>query len=92
MLISKWRLVCFPIAWYDYDLKSYQRERQEVQEGELFRKYDEKKGQTTVEAGDLVKEKFVHEIETDWQQELKRKKNEEYYKSLREVSFKILKV
>lgn len=71
------------VAWYDYDLKGYQQVRQ----GELQRRFDER--QTTagsVEATDLIRRKEVQETETEWQQQVKKKKNDEYYKNLKEVN------
>ena len=74
------------VAWYDYDLKGYQRERQ----GELLRRFDERQATSTnVEATDLIRKKSIQETETEWQQQVRKKKSEDYYKSLKEVNISI---
>lgn len=70
-------------AWYDYDLKTYQRDRQDG--GELQKRFDDRGNQVPGDAGDLIRKKSVMETETEWQRQVKNKKSDDYYKNLKEV-------
>lgn len=77
--------LCFTLAWYDYDLTQYQKDRYET---ELEKTFEER--QTLARQGGLdhrpdIKQKASKEPETEWQQSVKRKKNEEYYNKLQEL-------
>lgn len=69
------------VAWYDYDLKNYQQDRH----SELQRRFDDRQTTTSIEATEMLRKKSAQEMETEWQKQVKTKKNEEYYKSLKEV-------
>lgn len=74
------------VAWYDYDLTQYQKERQET---ELDQVYETRNttAATHAESGELLIQKKIHkEPETEWQQSVKKKKGEDYYSKLKEVS------
>ena len=77
------------LAWYDYDLKTYQKDRQDG--GELQRRFDDRGATQPTDAGDLIRKKSTLEVETEWQKQVKNKKSDEYYKNLKEVfhSFQI---
>jgi len=70
-----------PKPWYDYDLKSYQQDRH----SELQRRFDDRQSTANVEASDLLRKKTSQELETEWQKQVKTKKNDDYYKSLKEL-------
>ena len=78
--------LCFPSAWYDYDLKTYQRDRQEAESGELHKRFDDRVQQQPIDAGDLIRRKSQTETETEWQKQVKNKKSDDYYKNIKEVS------
>lgn len=72
------------VAWYDYDLTQYQKERQETELEKYFE--DRSTSQTHTDMAELIhKQKVVKEPETEWQQSVKKKKGEEYYSKLKEV-------
>ena len=72
-------------AWYDTELKTYQRDRQEG--GELYRRFEDRDRQQQSEAGEmLIRKKSQLETETEWQKQVRSKKGDEYYKNLKEVS------
>jgi len=73
------------VAWYDYDLTQYQKERIE---NELEKVYEERNATagTHAESGELlIQKKTLKEPETEWQQSVKKKKGEDYYGKLKEV-------
>lgn len=78
--------LCFLSAWYDYDLKTYQRDRQEAESGELHKRFDDRVQQQSIDAGDLIRRKSQTETETEWQKQVKNKKSDDYYKNIKEVS------
>lgn len=81
--------LCFLSAWYDYDLKSYQRDRQESESGELHKRFDDRVQQLqqqSIDAGDLIRRKSQAEAETEWQKQVKNKKGDDYYKNIKEVT------
>ena len=76
------------IAWYDSDLKIYQKDRQEGG-GELLKRFEDRSAQpaSAVEvAGDFIRKKSTLETETEWQKQVKNKKSDDYYKNIKEVS------
>lgn len=78
-------ILCFTIAWYDYELTQYQKDRSET---ELEKTFEER--QTLARQGGIdhrpdVKQKTGKEPETEWQQSVRRKKNEDYYNKLQEL-------
>lgn len=73
-----------PPAWYDTELKTYQRDRQEG--GELYRRFEDRDRQQQSEAGEtLIRKKSQLETETEWQRQVRSKKGDDYYKNLKEV-------
>lgn len=78
----------FPwIAWYDYELTSYQKERQET---ELEKMFDERNQQERSIDTDHLRKKEIKEQETEWQRAVKTKKGDDYYGKLREVRLRQL--
>lgn len=74
------------VAWYDSDLKTYQKDRQEG--GELIKRFEERgvQQQQSVElSAEHLRKKSSSEQETEWQRQVKSKKGEDYYKNLKEV-------
>ena len=71
-----------PTAWYDYDLKQYQKERQD---DELERVFEEKvrPGISVLHQGEH--QKVVEQPETEWQKKAKAKKGADYYSSYKQV-------
>jgi titin len=75
------------VAWYDYDLTQYQKERQDTELEEVFETRNTAAG-THPESGEmLIKKKMHKEPETEWQQSVKNKKSEDYYTKIKEVRF-----
>lgn len=76
------------IAWYDYELAAYQKERQE---NELEKVFDERKqylseqSAHTLKGVEHLKPKQYKPQTPDWQQNVKAKKSEEYYNKLQEL-------
>ena len=71
-------------AWYDIELQQYQKDRQDT---ELERFFDERH-QAQQESGHHtihIMPKHFKGTEAEWQQEVKRRKNEEYYSKLQEL-------
>lgn len=78
-------LIHLCLAWYDIDSGEYQRARDN---NELERMFDERNAafqesgrQHTVN----IQPKMYKEPETEWQQNVKHKKNENYFNKLHEV-------
>lgn len=74
------------LAWYDSELVSYQKEREETELEKTFedrRQYLSEQGGINV--GEHLKQKQDVKHVTDWQQTVKQKKNEEYYNKLQEL-------
>lgn len=75
------------IAWYDYELTQYQKERQEGTE--LEKTFEERKvhmkQQEGVKLSEHMKSKIQKQQDTEWQRAVKTKKNEEYYNKLAEL-------
>ena len=71
-------------AWYDSDLKTYQKDRQDG--GELQRRFEDPSRQAQSDnAAEFFTKKSVVETETEWQRQVKNKKNDDYYKILKQV-------
>lgn len=77
----------FSLAWYDYDLVAYQKERNVT---DLEKTFDERNLHIQEHGGiDLnavhLKPKGVKADQPDWQKSVKSKKNSEYYNKLQEL-------
>jgi titin len=75
------------LAWYDYDLVAYQKERNVT---DLEKTFDERSQHIQEHGGiDLnavhLKPKQVRPDQPDWQKTVKTKKNEDYYSKLQEL-------
>lgn len=75
----------FPfLAWYDYDLTQYQRERYELEQI-----LDERQKQLAEQGGPEynidVKSKQFREPETEWQRKVREQKGEDYYSKLQDL-------
>lgn len=77
------------LAWYDYDLTAYQKERQET---ELERMFDERKqylaDQKSLNLKGIEHLKQLKQYKPDspeWQQTVLKKKSEDYYSKLQEL-------
>jgi hypothetical protein len=87
---SRGHCLCLIIlAWYDYDLRGYQVDRQE---SELDRIFEERVStnlsvvhHAEKSTGEHLATKVIREPETEWQQVVKRKKNDEYYNQYKQV-------
>ena len=53
----------------------------------MQKRFDDRGQQVPGDAGDLIRKKSVAETETEWQRQVKNKKNDDYYKNLKEVIF-----
>lgn len=76
-----------PLAWYDYDLVAYQKERTVT---DLEKTFDERNQHIQEHGGiDLnavhLKPKDVRKDQPDWQKTVKGKKNQDYYNKLQEL-------
>lgn len=74
------------VAWYDSDLVSYQKEREETELEKTFedrRQYLAEQGGINV--GEHLKPKQEVKHVPEWQQTVKQKKGEEYYNKLQEL-------
>ncbi|XP_043190339.1 titin-like isoform X4 [Amphibalanus amphitrite] len=71
-----------PKPWYDYDLKQYQKDRQD---DELERVFEEKvrPGISVLHQGEH--QKVVEQPETEWQKMAKAKKGADYYSSYKQL-------
>lgn len=75
------------LAWYDYDLVAYQKERGVTDLEQIF----EDRNQHLQEHGGIdlnavhLKPKKIKDAQPDWQQTVKGKKNQEYYDKLQEL-------
>lgn len=72
----------YKLAWYDYELTSYQKERQET---ELEKMFEERNQAEKTFDTEHLRKKEIKEPETEWQKSVKSKKGEDYYGKLREV-------
>lgn len=76
-----------PLAWYDYDLVAYQKERTVT---DLEKTFDER-NQHLQEVGGIdlnavhLKQKQIKPDQPEWQKTVKGKKNQEYYDKLQEL-------
>jgi titin len=75
------------VAWYDYDLVSYQKERYAT---DLEKTFEERNEQLKQRGGiDLnaehLRPKNIKSDQPEWQQTVKGKKNQEYYDKLQEL-------
>lgn len=69
------------LAWYDYDLASYQRERYELE-----KILEEKQQQRAEQEYNIdLRAKDFKEPETEWQKAIRNKKGEGYYSKLQEL-------
>lgn len=73
-----------PRPWYDLELSSYQKERQET---ELEKFFDERQASKAEGSGINIniQPKSFKGTEAEWQHLVKNKKNEEYYNKLQEL-------
>lgn len=79
--------VISPLAWYDFDLVAYQKERGVT---DLEKTFDERSQHIQEHGGiDLnavhLKPKEVKKAQPEWQKTVKGKKNQEYYEKLQEL-------
>ena len=77
----------YSLAWYDYDLVAYQKERTVT---DLEKTFDERNQHIQEHGGiDLnavhLKKKDIKGVQPDWQKTVKGKKNEDYYSKLQEL-------
>lgn len=77
----------FPLAWYDYDLVAYQKERTVT---DLEKTFDERSQHIQEHGGidinaEHLKPKLVKGEQPDWQKTVKNKKSQEYYDKLQEL-------
>lgn len=76
------------LAWYDYELTAYQKERQE---NELEKIFDERKqylaeqGGANLKGVEHLKPKQLKPETTEWQKAVQSKKSEDYYNKLQEL-------
>lgn len=75
------------LAWYDYDLVAYQKERNVT---DLEKTFDERSQHIQEHGGiDLnavhLKPKDIRPDQPDWQKTVKTKKNQDYYSKLQEL-------
>jgi titin len=84
----------YSLAWYDYDLVAYQKERTVT---DLEKTFDERNQHIQEHGGiDLnaehLKKKLIKGEQPDWQKSVKGKKSQEYYSKLQNLeSDQILK-
>lgn len=75
------------LAWYDYDLVAYQKER--VETNELEKTFEERSQYLQQQGIDLnsvhLKPKIIKGQETEWQKAVKGKKDSDYYSKLQEL-------
>ncbi|XP_054275488.1 titin isoform X3 [Macrosteles quadrilineatus] len=71
-----------PRPWYDYELTSYQKERQET---ELTKVFEERAQQDKDIILDHLIPKDVGQDQPEWTQAVKQKRGEEYYNKLKEL-------
>lgn len=77
----------YSLAWYDYDLVSYQKERTVT---DLEKTFDERNQQLQAQGGiDLnavhLKKNPIKSDQPEWQKTVKSKKNQDYYNKLQEL-------
>lgn len=74
------------VAWYDNELTQYQRERQDTELERIFdeRHKDIQEGNRSL-AAVHIQSKTYKEPDTEWQQQVKLKKGEEYFNKLQEL-------
>jgi titin len=77
----------FSLAWYDYDLVAYQKERNVT---DLEKTFDERNQHLQEQGGiDLnaehLKRKHIKKEQPEWQKTVKGKKNQDYYNKLQEL-------
>lgn len=72
-------------AWYDYDLTQYQKERVDTELEKTFEERQTLARQGAYDHRPDLKQKYLKEPETEWQQSVKKKKGEDYYNKLQEL-------
>lgn len=70
------------IAWYDYDLVGYQKERQDTELEKTFEERERYLKEKGINISDhQLKPKIIRELQTEWQAAVKEKKSNEDYLS-----------
>lgn len=76
----------FSIAWYDYDLVPYQKERYETELEKTFEEREKYLKEKGIEIPtDHLKPKNFKGTETEWQQLVKERKSSDYYTKIAEI-------
>lgn len=87
MKLLSYANVISSLAWYDYDLVAYQKERGVTDLEQTFEernKHLQEHGGIDLNAVHL-KPKDIKSAQPDWQKTVKGKKNQEYYEKLQEL-------
>lgn len=74
------------LAWYDYDLVPYQKERYETELEKTFEEREKYLKEKGIEIPtDHLKPKTFKGSETEWQQLVKERKSSDYYNKIAEI-------